>query len=147
MHDIHHVTPHVTSKIQSRRHWRLCPRKYRSARRHFRRGQRAAVTRAMVSARLYVDRQIPTLVMAAESCGSNVNYVRAAATLLRAEAFELIEQVSNGALPLLAAAKQVQRIANMVTAYKAGSTADRIVFGRVVGVDTLFDDSIAPIIA
>jgi hypothetical protein len=115
------------------------PKRYRSARRLFRHGQRAAVLRAFTAAGLYIDKTIPSLVTAAESCGSNVAYVTAAVILLRSENATLQEQVLRGHVPLLAAADQVKSVANLVTAYRAAKDTDRVAFARVCGTDAILD--------
>jgi hypothetical protein len=91
-------------------------RRHRSARRRFRHGQCAAVIHALTAAQLYIDSKVSTLVAAAESCGSNVHYVRAAIILLKADNASLISRVLAGRMPLLAAAAEAQPLVNLITA-------------------------------
>jgi hypothetical protein len=71
-------------------------RQRQSARRHFRHGKRAAATRAFTGARLYLNGAVPTLAAAADSAGSNVAYVQAAARACGAEAiFDVLVVASN----------------------------------------------------
>jgi hypothetical protein len=122
------------------------PRRHRqSARRHYlRSGERAAALRALTGARLYLTKQVSSYVAAAECCGSNRLYVKAAVTLLTAENSTLREQVLQGWIPLMAAAHQVERIAALVRAYRVATSADRVEFARVVGPTTLFDNALIP---
>ncbi len=81
---------------------------------------------------------------AAELFGSNLPYVSAASTLLQAENLDLIDQVFNEKIPLLEAAKRVRKRAELVRAYRKASPAGRVAFGKIVGVDHVFDETIAP---
>jgi hypothetical protein len=103
----------------------------------------AAVVRALTAARLYRNGAVSTLVKAAEACGSNVAYVRAAATLLKADNASLIHDVLRGRVPLLAAAAEAQRLVNLITAYKAAKDPDRVAFARACGIETIFDTLVA----
>jgi hypothetical protein len=119
-----------------------------SARRHFlRSGERAAALRALTGARLYLTGQASSIRAAAECCGSNVLYVRAAVTLCRAENSALRDRVLRGCIPLMEAARQVEHIAGLVRAYRAASTADCVGFVKAVGGPTvLFDTVLVPAI-
>jgi hypothetical protein len=123
----------ATLKRKSRR------RQYRSARRQFRHGHRAAVLRAITAAKLYLNKTIPHLGIAAEACGSNTAYVTAAVILLRSENATLLKQAGVGQVPLLAAAAQVKQIADLVTAYRTAKDADRVAFARTCGTDQILD--------
>jgi hypothetical protein len=103
----------------------------RSPRRHFRHGQRAAVRRALTAAKLYSSGAITSIAKAAESCGSNSIYVKAVTVLLKAENAALLDRVLAGHEPLLGAAQQAQRTADLVAAYRSANPADRIAFARV----------------
>jgi len=81
---------------------------------------------------------------AAESCGSNVAYVRAAIALVRSENQTLINTVIRGFVPILTAAKQVQQLGQLIAAYRSATVPDRIAFAKVVGPTTLFDTMLAP---
>jgi len=119
---------------------------YRSSRRHYRAGRCAAAVRAFTAARLHSCGY--TLVAAAEACGSCVPYVAAADTLLKAENTALIAEVLRGDVQLLVAAGRVKLLADLADAYRKASAADRVVadFARTIGVATLWDDAIAPVI-
>jgi hypothetical protein len=116
----------------------------RSSRRRFRYGVRAAVVRALTGARIYLNGFVSTLAAAAYGCGSNVIYVRAAVIVLKSENTALLDQVLEGDLPLLEAARQVEQLGKLVAAYRGASAADRVAFARAIGPSTLFDDSLVP---
>ena len=103
-------------------------RRRRSPHRQFRRGRRAAAVRALNAARLYLQGVFPTLAEAAEARGSNIAYVRAAATLLKADNASLVSDVLRGRAPLLTAAAEAKRLVDLVTAYKLakGSGSHRV---------------------
>jgi hypothetical protein len=86
------ITPSVTSSTPVRR-------RHQSSRRQFRDGQCAAALRAITAARLYLNKTVPTLALAAASCGSNVNYVRAAIVILQSEKGNLLSRVLAGNAP------------------------------------------------
>jgi hypothetical protein len=115
------------------------PSRRQSSRRHFRNGRRAAVLRALTAARLYSSGSIPSLANAAEACGSNHIYVKAATVLLKAENETLLQHVLVGDEGLLAAARQARRTANLISAYRSASHADRVVFARTCGAEAIFD--------
>jgi len=119
---------------ESRRH-----RQHRSSRRHFRDGRRAAALRALTAARLHLQGQAPSLAAAAAMCGSCLTYTRAAATLWKSENSTILNEVLAGRMPLLAAAHQVQRVADLVASYRAAQAPDRIAFVKAAGTDKLFD--------
>jgi hypothetical protein len=131
------------------------PRRQRaSARRHFRHGWRAAVVRAFTAAGLYLNGQAPTLTAAAERCGSNVLYVRAAIVLIKHETLIGQEMVLLGHVPLLEAAKHAWlnrkvvdlTVEQVVTSWKRWSPEQRAEFGRGAGVAEVWDHAIAPVI-
>jgi hypothetical protein len=97
------------------------------------------VLRAITGATLYINGTTPNLTTAAICCGPNTVYVTAAVILLRSENTALQEQVLRGHVPLLSAAAQVRRIADLVTAYRAAKDADRIAFARACGTDQILD--------
>src|SRR6266436_1789430 len=111
-----------------------------SPRQHMRHGVCAAALRASTAARLYLSQTIPNLVKAAESCGSNVNYVRAAIVLLRSENSVLLDRVFRGHVPLLAAASQVERLVKLIAAYRKTDEKDHVAFARAAGPERLFDE-------
>jgi hypothetical protein len=80
------------------------------------------------------------LLRVAESCGSNVEYVRAAIVVLRSENSGLLTQVLCGQVPLLAAANQVRRLVDLVVAYRATTEQDHIACFRLAGPDHVFDE-------
>jgi hypothetical protein len=107
-----------------------------------RRGVCAAALHAVTAARLYVSGTIPNLIKAAESCGANVHYVRAAIVLLRSENSALLDHVLHGHVSILAAAGQVERLVDLITAYRAADENDHIAFARAAGPDRLFDEAL-----
>jgi len=115
------------------------PRHYRSSKRHFHHGERRAVVRALTAARLYINNEVPTLEAAAESCGSCVAYVRAVIILRRAENADLVQDVVAGRIAILRAAREAQRLANLVTAYREAGNPDRVAFARTCGIEAIFD--------
>jgi hypothetical protein len=123
---------------------RVRRRQYSSARRHFRAGCRASVLRALTGARGYRNGWFSTVSEAAIACGSNVTYVAAAIVLIESENTTLVDQVLTGKVSLLAAAKEIGRLAELVTAYRKASAADRVQFARAIGPSTLFDNSLVP---
>jgi hypothetical protein len=141
--DISNLLFRVQSQSCSRR---FRPHKHRSARRHFRHRQRAAVIRACTAARLYLIGEFPSLEAAAVGCGSNIQYVRAAVVLLEAENATLFQQVLRGDISLLAAARQARQVGKLVAAYRKASAADRVAFAKAIGPTTLFDTALVPAI-
>jgi hypothetical protein len=123
-----------------RRLFRSAQRRRQSPHQHMRHGVCAAALRAVTAARLYLSGTIPNLVEAAESCGSNVAYVRAAIVLLRSENSTLLDRVLRGHVPLLAAASQVERLVNLIAAYRAADVKDHVAFARAAGPERLFDE-------
>ena len=120
------------------------PRQRQSARRHLDHGHRRAAVRAFTAARLYLtDDAVPTLAAAAESCGSNVVYVRAAIILMRADNASLTGDVLAGQVPILQAAAQVRPVVDLVTAYREAKDPDRVAFARVCGAEAIFNVLVA----
>jgi hypothetical protein len=122
-----------------------------SARRHFRHGWRAAAVRAFTAAGLYRDKKVPTLVRAAEDCGSNVNYVRTAVAVLKDGSLNEQALVLTGHLPLLEAANQARLrrkipVDEAVLAWRSWSPEQRAAFGRHAGISELWDCAISPVI-
>jgi hypothetical protein len=115
-------------------------RQYRSARRHFRHGQRAAVLRAATAAKLYCAGAIPTLALAAACCGSSVRYVEAVTVLLKTENTTLLDRVLKGHAPLLSTAAQAKRVADLVAAYRRADDADRVAFMRTCGTEDILNE-------
>jgi hypothetical protein len=128
--------PHSLSQSQSR------PRRYRKHRRV------AAVARAFTGAKLLlgIPIQPKTQTQAAELAGSTRLYVAAAAVLLEAGAPALVEGVLCGDVSLLEAAKSVRRRARLIQAYRQADRSDRKALGEVVGVASVFDDAVAPLL-
>jgi hypothetical protein len=67
------------------------------------------VVRATTGARLYLDGRVSSLAAAAEACGSNINYIRAAVALLKAKDPSLLNLAMAGWVSLNEAADQEQR--------------------------------------
>jgi hypothetical protein len=87
---------------------------------------------------LYAAGAIPSLGLAAASCGSNVTYVSAAITLLKSEVD--LGCVLKGHIPLLGAAAQAKRVADLVAAHRNATKRDRIIFMRTCGTDNILDE-------
>jgi hypothetical protein len=129
-------------------------RQHASARRHFRHGWRAAVVRAFTAAGLYLNEQVPTLTAAAERCGSNLPYVRAAIVLIKHETLSGQEKVLRGHVPLLVAANQAWRqrkvkditVDEVVMSWRRWTPEQRAEFGRGAGISEVWDHAIAPVI-
>ena len=95
--------------------------------------------RAITAAKLYVSGELRTLAKAAEACGSNAKYVKAATVLLKAGDEVLLNRVLAGDEPLLAAANQAKRIADLISAYRSANNADRVAFARICGAEAILD--------
>jgi hypothetical protein len=120
------------------------PRQHRqSARRRFRHGQRAAAVRAFTAARLYTNNAVPTLVAAAESCGSNVAYIQAAIILLKADNTSLVAEVLAGRVSILQAAREAKRMVSLVTAYREAKDPGRVAFARACGAEEILNVLVA----
>jgi hypothetical protein len=106
----------------------------------------AAVARAFTGARLLLGIPIQPKgqVAAARLVASTPQYIRAAIALLEAGDSELVGRVLQGNLGLLEAAGLVRKRAHLVKAYREADRHDREALGKVIGVDRVFDDSIAP---
>ena len=85
-------------------------------------------------------------VAAARLVASTPQYIGAAIALLEAGDSELIDRVLRGNLSLLEAAGLVRKRVRLVKAYREADRNDRKALGKVVGVDRVFDDSIAPLL-
>jgi hypothetical protein len=107
------------------------------------------VLRATTAARLYLDGQVPTLAAAAEACGSNCCYVRAAITLLKADP-SLANRAIKGWINLTETAEQVRKIISVdaaVASWAAWTPSQRREFGRGAGVADVWDYAISPVLA
>ena len=119
-------------------------RRRQSARRHFRNGQRAAVTRAITAAKIYTAGSVPSLKSAAACCGSNIHYVRAAIPVIQSERAGLLGQVfsvaslSSEPLPTCNASLRV------VAAYRRCDLQDLAALGRIVGAEFLVANVVEP---
>jgi hypothetical protein len=130
-------------------------RRRASSRRHFRHGWRAAAVRAFTGARLYLDKKAPTLIRAAEDCGSNVHYVRAAIVVIEDGSLNEQALVLTGHLPLLQAANQVRQrlkaervtVDEAVASWRSWTPEQRAEFGRGAGISEIWDCAIAPVIS
>jgi hypothetical protein len=74
------------------------------------------------------------------------HYVAAVLVLLKAENEDLLNSVLLGDLPLLAAAAQARRVADLVSAYRHAQPEDLVALGRTVGPEMLFTRVIEPAI-
>jgi hypothetical protein len=113
------------------------------------------VVRACTGARLYLDKQVSSLVAAAEACGSNINYVRAAIALLKADDPSLLNLAMVGWISLTGAADHQARLRHktarmtvdeVVETWRAWTPEQRAEFGRGAGVAEVWDHAIAPVI-
>jgi hypothetical protein len=81
---------------------------------------------------------------AAESCGSNVTYIRAAIALLQSENAVLLNCVLTGKCGLLDAATVVERRAKLIAAYRKADAGDLVALGEAVGPDDIWDRVVVP---
>ena len=59
--------------------------------------------------------------------------------LLKSENSSLLRQVLAGQVPVLAAAKQTQRLADLVSAYRRADDGERVAFARACNAERIFD--------
>lgn len=121
----------------------------RQPRRRYRKHQRTGATsRAFTGARMVLGLPIgpKSRVAAARLVASTPQYIRAAITLLEAGDSELVNRVLWGNLGLLETASLVRKRVRLVKAYREADRSDRTALGKAVGVDRVFDDSIAPLL-
>ena len=102
--------------------------------------------RAFVGARLLEEHVlgIDSITKAAACVGVTRAAVKAAQTILQAGDTAAAVHAINGHVPLLKTAKTLANRAELIASFKAASAEDRIAFGHVVGVATLFDSAIVP---
>jgi hypothetical protein len=105
----------------------------------------AAALRAYTAAQFYSAGGL-TLRDVAVACGSCPQYVEAMAILLASHNQDLIDKVLAGELPVQAAAKQVRKLVDLVTAYLNASPMDRVNFARIIGPARLWDEIMVPVI-
>jgi hypothetical protein len=119
-----------------------------SPRRQFRRGQRAAVLRAITGYYLYTGQPIAahTLKDAAERTGSNPRYIEAIETILKSEDQFLLDEVLIGRWSLLEAAARVKKRAKLISAFREADPADLRALARTVGPAEIFDNVITPVL-
>jgi hypothetical protein len=86
---------------------------------------------AVTAVRRHAAGMESSIAEAAATTGSNSVYVRAAITILKSEDQSLLDQVLLGQIPLLMAAKQVRRVADIVAAYRNASEKDPINAARL----------------
>jgi hypothetical protein len=118
-------------------------------RRRYQKHQRAgAIQRAFAGAKMVLGLPIQPKdqATAADLVASTPAYIRAATTLLEAEDSELVDRVLWGNLGLLEAARLVRKRVRLVKAYREADRNDRKALGKAVGVNRVFDDSIAPLL-
>jgi hypothetical protein len=125
----------------------------RRRRKQFHNGRRAAVLRAITGARLHLfgfDEgeviRFPSLRESAELTGANVAYVQHATVVLQSENATLLQRVLRGQQSLLAAAREVKQLAELVAAYRNAGPDDRVEFARVITPGRLWDETLAPIL-
>ena len=78
--------------------------------------------------------------------GTTPLYIAAAATVIDAKSPALIENVLRGRVGLLEAAESVRRRVRLVKAYREADRDDRKALGKMVGIDRVFDEAIAPLL-
>jgi hypothetical protein len=102
--------------------------------------------RAVTAAQLYLGKPVtlPSLAAAAEACGSNCPYVKAAITLLNSEDADLINRVLTGEVGLLDAAAAVEKRAQLIAAYREAHVGDLAALGKAVGPGDVWDHVIVP---
>ena len=84
---------------------------------------------------------------AARLVGSTPLYIAAAATVIDAEFSRCrSENVLRGHVGLLEAAESVRRRVRLVKAYREADRDDRKALGKMVGIDRVFDEAIAPLL-
>jgi hypothetical protein len=83
---------------------------------------------------------------AAQLVGSNPVYIAAATTVIKADTPDLIDSIVCRQIPLLEAAESVRKRVQLVQAYREADQNDRKALGKIVGVDHLFDEAIAPLL-
>ena len=115
--------------------------------RPYRNLQRASATfRAFIGAKLLLG--IPTkpesYFGAAMMVGSSPQYIAAMKTLIEANAWDLIDAVLDGYVPIVEAADSMRQRARLIQSYRNGSAFDRKALGEVEGVDNIWDDVLAP---
>jgi hypothetical protein len=116
-------------------------RRYRS------RQHKHAIERAFTGAKLYMGLPVgapTTQRAAADLVGSTINYVVAATTILQSEDQDLIDRVVAGHIPVLQAAANVRKRAELITALRRSTSTDRAHAGATVGVDLVWDEMVAP---
>lgn len=93
---------------------------------------------------MYLTGVVPTLAMAAESCGSTVAYITSAITVLKTEDPALMTAVLDGRVKLYAAAQAMKPLANLLSAYRNTDSSDRFAFTQAVGTAEVWDRLIMP---
>ena len=108
--------------------------------------QRRAALQAVTAARVYLAELpwAPTIAVAAECCGSNAVYVRAAIILIKAEDEHALELVLRGSWPLLETAARLKARAKCVSILRETPVSDLPAVTRTVGVDFVWDKLISP---
>jgi hypothetical protein len=88
--------------------------------------------------------EAPNLVAAAAATGSCTQHVAAALVLLNSENAELQNAVLSGSVSLLEGAEMEKRLARALTAYRALSANEHVLFGGRVGPAALWDGCLVP---
>jgi hypothetical protein len=81
---------------------------------------------------------------AAIMVGSSPKYVAAMKTLIKANAWDLVDAVLDGHVPILEAADSMRKRAQLIQSYRDCDAIDRKALGEVEGVDKIWDDILAP---
>jgi hypothetical protein len=112
---------------------------------HFRNGCRLAALRGYTGAKLALEQGISPAGAALMS-GSSAAYVRALMAVLESKDATLLNAVLTGRVPVLTAAAQVRALDKLLAAYAVATTETKAAFGRIAGIDNVFDNVVAPTI-
>jgi Arc/MetJ-type ribon-helix-helix transcriptional regulator len=103
-----------------------------------------AVRRALAAAGAYLDNKELTLRLAVQLFASNAEYVRAAVVILQSEDAALRDAVLTGRMSLLAGAKSVKRKVDLVAAYRAADSSDKLGFAHIISPEVIWSEVIEP---
>jgi hypothetical protein len=85
-----------------------------------------------------------SLGLAAMMVGSSPQYVAAMKTLIKADAWSLIDAVLASQVPILEAADSMRNRAKLFTAYAHSDLHDRAALGEFAGTAVIWDDVLVP---
>jgi hypothetical protein len=116
----------------------------RRRRKQFRGGQRLAIARAIAAGRAYLAGTFTTQTEAATAHGTNLVYIRAVITLLRAEAGSQLRHALLGHASLLRLAREFKVTSVIVSACRRATAFDLEISGRTLGPAMVWDSMIVP---